>query len=977
MTPSTLAHLDSNVHLFAGTPSLAVRDPRGQTVRDIHYHRHPDTPTEQDRRITCHRFDPGGRLAASIDPRLATLALRDASVVPNVRYRYSLSDAVVQTDSVDAGVHTVLNDATGRLAIDVSATGVVHTRRYRPACPAHHLDTITEQSANAQPCVVERLVWADASPSQQAANLAGQCTHHYDTAGLKQTLSLSLGGATLADTWQVLGDEARANWHGDNAANWTALLAPEVFRQRCRVDALDAPLAKVDPRQHERRYAYDLAGQLHATALLVPGQAERPIMVAVHYSESGRPLRQTQGNGVVSDYEYDAHTQRLTRQRVARPANHPLGAKVLQDLGYRHDPVGNLVERCDASQAVRFWRNQRVEASSTFVYDTLYQLVSATGRERIDRGQQTPTPPTATVPVTLDDSAFTRYLRTYRHDRAGNLVQVRHSAPASGNNYTHHITVAARSNRAVPSQLTEDPLLVHNLFDAGGHQRQLAPGQGLQWNARGELGQVSPVTREGRASDTEWYRYDAQGKRRVKQGSQHGATQVQTHRTLYLDGLELHASATGEAVREAWQVISIDEAAHCQVRALCWEVGKPDGIDNGGLRYSYPDRVGSSGLELDDTGQLISQEEYYPYGGTAVWTSRSQAEARYKTVRYSGKECDATGLYYYGLRYYQPWAARWLSADPAGAIDGLNLFRMVRNNPMTLWDEDGLQPVGDELPNGLYKPVLRTGKARDRDGAKHPGIPADAQKQIKSDVKPIPLRDALSDTSLGQQPLVTDLLNPAKGLVSTADTATLNRKEGGGQLLFGALQVSSQGRQFNALTAVDPRTTKPQAAGEYAYWAPQGGYVDIPAHPSNGQPQLVFTPGFSGCTLAVDQLSADTLRVRHVEGGKEDAQYNSETIKHGLGMANAMEYRDYGYFQAGAGPLLESVQGTAFMQYDQRSKGWAIHHQSLLNTPQIMAVESRTTGFISKQVTQQATVLFSQDSRVARNSKIVLRNARP
>ncbi|WP_370552320.1 RHS repeat-associated core domain-containing protein, partial [Enterobacter cloacae complex sp. P31C] len=61
-------------------------------------------------------------------------------------------------------------------------------------------------------------------------------------------------------------------------------------------------------------------------------------------------------------------------------------------------------------------------------------------------------------------------------------------------------------------------------------------------------------------------------------------------------------------------------------------------------------------------------------------------------VRYSGKERDATGLYHYGYRYYQPWSGRWLSADPAGTVDGLNLFRMCRNNPGTLFDPKGLAP---------------------------------------------------------------------------------------------------------------------------------------------------------------------------------------------------------------------------------------------------------------------------------------------
>jgi uncharacterized protein RhaS with RHS repeats len=33
-----------------------------------------------------------------------------------------------------------------------------------------------------------------------------------------------------------------------------------------------------------------------------------------------------------------------------------------------------------------------------------------------------------------------------------------------------------------------------------------------------------------------------------------------------------------------------------------------------------------------------------------------------------------------------------LSADPAGTVDGLNLYRMVRNNPLTLRDPDGRMP---------------------------------------------------------------------------------------------------------------------------------------------------------------------------------------------------------------------------------------------------------------------------------------------
>lgn len=132
-----------------------------------------------------------------------------------------------------------------------------------------------------------------------------------------------------------------------------------------------------------------------------------------------------------------------------------------------------------------------------------------------------------------------------------------------------------------------------------------------------------------------------------------------------------------------------------QVRVLHWQGETPEGISNDQLRYSYDNLTGSSQLELNGKGEVITVEEYYPYGGTAVWTACSAMEAAYKTIRYSGKERDATGLYYYGYRYYLPWAGRWLSADPAGTIDGMNLFRMVRNNPVTLRDALGMDTEQD------------------------------------------------------------------------------------------------------------------------------------------------------------------------------------------------------------------------------------------------------------------------------------------
>lgn len=969
MTKSNRSQLYST---FKNTPMLSVLDGRGLSVAEVLYHRHPEQLETHEARITRHAFSASGQHLTSIDPRLHAQARRDGSSTPNIRYQRSLAGKVLSCDSVDAGRHYQLDDALSRPALSLSATGVKRTWAYLADQPANRVSTLTEHTEPGTGKVIERFVWAAPSDSLQALNLSGRCVMHYDTGGLHQRSALSINGAVLCESRRLLRGDSEANWQGTDEQAWNTLLEPEEFTHQYQLDATDTLITQIDPQLHRQRIAYDRLGLQKASWLRLNGQVEQPVVIAQHYAESGQLLRKEQGNGVLSTFTYDPCDLRLVGLDVERPAGHRLGAQRLQALRYSYDPVGNVTAVQDTAQATRFWRNQRVPAQSRFVYDSLYQLVSASGRECASHSRQG----SPGKPMLLDDGAVTLYTRTYQYDRAGNLVRLRHSAPASGNNYTRHITVATHSNRAVPGELSEDPSQVDCLFDAAGQQLHLRPGQPLSWTSSGQLQSVTALRREGQMPDDERYQYTADRQRISKRASAQGGTQQQTRRTVYLRDVELHTQHVGDILTQQWQTISVGAPGNGQLRALLWTQGKPDGVDNGALRYSYDDLIGSGGLEVDGEGGLISREEYYPFGGTAVWAARNELEACYKTVRYSGKECDASGLYYYGHRYYQPWACRWLSADPAGTIDGLNLFRMVRNNPMTLRDADGLEPTGAQKSDGLYEPALRTGKSRDRQGASYPEPPTDIAVVLTLNAHPVPLRDVLSDASQASEPLVTDLFNAQKMPISADDEAKMKNLQGGGQLLFGALKVSDQGRSFNALTIIDPSAGQPMAASEYAYWAPQGGYVDIPIHPSQGQPELLFTPGFSGCTLAVDQINAQTLRVRHVQGGKENEEYNElSDTEHGRGMVNAMEYIDYGFHQDSAGNTVVNTMGSAFMRYDRSTRQWGIHHQSLLNIPTIAKVENKTTGFFKKEVIRQVKTLFSKASRVVNHQKISLKAA--
>jgi RHS repeat-associated protein len=130
------------------------------------------------------------------------------------------------------------------------------------------------------------------------------------------------------------------------------------------------------------------------------------------------------------------------------------------------------------------------------------------------------------------------------------------------------------------------------------------------------------------------------------------------------------------------------------------------------LRYQYGNHLGSASLELDGAGLIISYEEFYPYGETSFMFGSNQVDVKLKEYRYTGKERDdSTSLYYYGQRYYAPWLCRWMSADPAGPVDGLNLYEYARGNPLGFSDPSGTQ-TDDEVNQTCgpdYYPVKEAG----------------------------------------------------------------------------------------------------------------------------------------------------------------------------------------------------------------------------------------------------------------------------
>ncbi|MDM3869428.1 RHS repeat-associated core domain-containing protein [Proteus faecis] len=691
----------SNQLLYTRTPSVVVYDNRGSSIREISYCRHPDSLDKTDERITRHQYHARGYLERSIDARLYDAQQSDTSIQPNIQQTISLGGAITLSQGVDNGTSFSLNDIEGTVSQQINAQGTVTTYEYSKQSIERYLEQVKEgKLGESRTAVVQKLKWGQGNASELInTNQVGKCIEHFDTAGKKTYRRYSLHGAVISETQQFVTDN-HIDWAPSREAS---IEHTEKYTTEYRYDATGTVLTETDSTGHQRRLAYDIAGFVKQTWLTLKGQSEQEILRSLSYSAAGQKLREEQGNGLVTTYEYEPETQRLLHVKTERPQGHALGAKVMQDLRYEYDAVGNIICLKNDAEATRYWRNQKVVPENRYIYDSLYQLVSATGRESAN--QKTPASMQSQPVTTLvkDTQSYTNYTRFYTYDRGGNLTQIRHTSSIAQQSFTQDIIVSNKTNRALLKSQCSDPQKVDGHFDVSGNLTTLSTGAELTWNTRNTLEKTTHHI-NSHSFNNENYCYNSLNQRTVKIKEhdirQSGNGDRESIETMYLPNIEKwQYKKTDQSIKQKYDVVQIQTGTSVNVRALCWEIGLPKEIENNQLRYSYDDGIGNCGLETDGQGKLVSYEEYYPYGGTAIWFSQNALEATYKTIRYSGKEKDATGLYYYGYRYYQPWVGRWLSADPAGTIDGLNLYRMVRNNPVTLHDPDGRAPTISAIPN--------------------------------------------------------------------------------------------------------------------------------------------------------------------------------------------------------------------------------------------------------------------------------------
>ncbi|MFH1441355.1 MAG: RHS repeat-associated core domain-containing protein, partial [Candidatus Omnitrophota bacterium] len=108
----------------------------------------------------------------------------------------------------------------------------------------------------------------------------------------------------------------------------------------------------------------------------------------------------------------------------------------------------------------------------------------------------------------------------------------------------------------------------------------------------------------------------------------------------------------------------------------------------GNTYYYHSDHLGSSNIITDANGNLVQHCEYTPYGSIAVNEGIDIAKHKF-----TGKELDNTGLYYYSARYYDPEIGRFITPDTIVQAlydsQSLNRYAYCRNNPINYIDPTG------------------------------------------------------------------------------------------------------------------------------------------------------------------------------------------------------------------------------------------------------------------------------------------------
>jgi RHS repeat-associated protein len=647
---------------------------------------------------------------------------------------YDVAGRELYENSMDGGERWVLADVAGNLIRAWDSRGHAFRTEYdplrRPLCV---FVTGTDPDDSSREFLTDLSVYGEQHSQAEEHNMRGAVYLQLDQAGAARSEAYDFKGNLLRASrrlaseykrvidWTTvddeLPDEATTLFDPDTLEeSLMPFLETEIFTTRTEYDALNRPITITTPDNSVHLPAYNEAGLLERMEVRLRGAAQATLFVAdIDYNAKGQRQRIEHGNGVITAYSYDFETFRLTRLESTRPA-FPPGQRLLQDLHYAYDPAGNITSIRDFAQQTIFFDNSMVEPHCDYTYDALYRLIRAEGREHaaqnnIQRDAEDFFPIIG-IPFPNSPEALQQYTEEYEYDGVGNIMSFTHIGGASLR-WKRCYQYAQDSNRLLGTssagEFAQQLCPVHYVpgpdsalsgqyeYDLHGNMTSMPHLPLMRWDFRDQLqASAQQVVNNGGTPETTWYVYDAAGQRVRKVTERQaapGQSPTRRNERIYLGGFERYReyNGNGNTVTLERQTLHVMDDQQRIARIDTRTLGN-DGSPAQSRRYQLSNHLGSASVMVDEQANVISYEEYHPYGTTAYLAGRSAAEVSLKRYRYTGREKDEeTGLYYHGARYYACWLGRWTAADPIGVGDGVNRYAYVHGNPVTMQDQWGMK----------------------------------------------------------------------------------------------------------------------------------------------------------------------------------------------------------------------------------------------------------------------------------------------
>lgn len=675
----------------SATPTIAYLDSLGRTFLTVA----DNGIFQEDGKFTRHLYKT--RLELDIDGNQREVI--DAQNRKVMLYDYDMLKNKIHQSSMEAGERWTLNNAVGNSIRSWDSRGHVFRTEYdalhRPL--RHYVQGADPQNPDNE-ILFEKTEYGEGEDGSgqsnvdvNGLNLRTKVYRQYDSAGMVTNEEYDFKGNLLSTSRKLVKDyKSPPNWPVTSGGGNVELDSDE-YNGNTTFDALNRPVTMTMPDKSVIYITHNEANLLEKIDVNIRGgDTSTPFVANIDYDAKGQRELIEYGNGVKTTYEYDDKTFRLTRLTTK-------STNLLQDLFYYYDPAGNITSIRDEAQTTVVYNQENVEPVAEYVYDAIYRLIEAHGREHIGQASQPHTWNSDLSESVVDPNnvqAVRSYYELYQYDEVGNFIKMDHkvcnqknpidswirtyiydeeSLIEPGRQNGKAITPNNRLSYTQVSNVTENYGYVGN-DGLHGNMTSMPHLQEMKWDFKDQLQMVT------KSEDSKvYYVYDAAGQRVLKV-EENGTL---TKERIYLGGFEIYreynSNDTDPALERETLHIMDDKQRITLVETKTKET-KPKNTDITELlvpviRYQLNNHLGSASLELDKDAKIISYEEYYPYGCTSYQAVNSNIKAAAKRYRYTGKERDEeTGLYYHGARYYIAWLGRWTNCDPIGIRADSNLY---------------------------------------------------------------------------------------------------------------------------------------------------------------------------------------------------------------------------------------------------------------------------------------------------------------